>query len=338
MLKSAQSYEQILSDLKNKIYHPIYFLSGEEPYFIDRITEYASKHILTEEEKSFNQTIFYGKDVDAADISNASNRFPMMANHQVIIVKEAQEVKNFEDLVHYIQKPLKSTILIINYKYRSLDKRFKIYKALQETAIIFESKKLYDDKIPTWIVEYIKPKNYQIESKAAILLIEFLGNDLSKIANEIEKLIITLPDGMKIITPDHIEKNIGISKEYNNFELQNALIARNVVKANRIIRYFADNQKNHHISVTLTSLYYFFTKLLLYHSLKDKSRQNVAASLKIKPFFVSDYEKGARIYNINKVIRIISWLRDYDLKSKGFGNVSADAGDLLKELIYKILH
>ncbi len=338
MLKSAQSYEQIINDLKNKIYHPVYFLTGDEPFYIDKITDYAAQNILTPEEKSFNQTILYGRDVDAAAIINTAKRFPMMANQQLVIVREAQEVKNFEELIHYIENPLKSTILFLTYKYKSLDKRLKVYKALRENAIIMESKKLYDDKVPGWIASFLRSKDYQIEPKAAMLLTEFLGNDLSKIANETEKLIITLPQGMKIITADHIEKNIGISKEYNNFELQNALVSRNAVKANRIIRYFADNQKNHHISATITSLYFFFSKLLTYHFLKDRSRKNVAASLKINPYFVTEYEAAARIYKTKKVVLIISLLREYDLKSKGYGNVTTEPGDLLKELVFKILH
>lgn len=327
-----------MTDLKNKIYHPIYFLTGDETYYIDRITEYASKHILTEEEKSFNQTVMYGKDTDAAQITNTAKRFPMMANQQVVIVKEAQEVKNFDELVYYIQGPLKSTILILNYKYKNLDKRLKVYRALAENAVIFESKKLYDDKIPAWIAAHLKSQGYQIEPKAAALLTEFLGNELSRIANEIEKLLITLPDGMRIITADHIERNIGISKEYNNFELQNALVNKDPLKANRILRYFADNQKNHHISQTITHLYFFFSKLLLYHVLKDKSRQNVAANLKIHPYFVTEYENAGRIYNVRKTVMVISWLRDYDLRSKGYGNSSTEPGGLLKELVYKILH
>jgi DNA polymerase-3 subunit delta len=338
MRKSAQSYEQIIGDLQKKIYQPVYFLTGDEPYYIDKITDFAAKNILTPEEQSFNQTILYGKDSDAVGVTNHAKRFPMMANHQVIIVKEAQEVKNFDDLVHYIENPLKSTVLLLNYKYKTLDKRKKIYKALQQNAVIFESKKLYDDKVPGWIAGYLKQKKYQIEPKAAVLLTEFLGNELSKISNELDKLVLTLPEGMSIITADHIERNIGISKEYNNFELQNALVARDVLKANRIIRYFADNQKNHHISQTIIHLYFFYSKILLYHGLKDKSRQNVAASLKVHPFFVSEYEKAARIYNIKRTARIISWLRDYDLKSKGYGGSGSRPGDLMKELIYKILH
>ena len=338
MQKPALSYEQIVTDLKNKIYRPIYFLTGDEPFYIDRITNYASKHILTPEEQSFNQTILYGKDVDAASVINAAKRFPMMANQQVVIVKEAQDIKDFDNLIYYAEKPLKSTILILNYKYKNLNKNKKVYKAINENGVVFESKKLYDDKIPGWIASWLKKKNYQIEPKAAILLTEFLGNELNKIANELEKLMITLPEGMKIITADHIERNIGISKEYNNFELQKALVNRDPLKANRIVRYFADNQNNHSIIQTIIHLYFFYSKILLYHGLNDKSRQNVAASLKIHPFFVSEYEKAARIYNIKKTARIISWLREYDLKSKGYGSTGIGAGELLKELIFKILH
>lgn len=340
MQKPALSYEQIVNDLKNKIYRPIYFLTGDEPFYIDRITDYASKHILTPEEQSFNQTILYGKDVDAAAVINAAKRFPMMANQQVVIVKEAQDIKDFDNLIYYAEKPLKSTILILNYKYKNLNKNKKVYKAINENGVVFESKKLYDDKIPGWIASWLKKKNYQIEPKAALLLSEFLGNELSKIANELEKLMITLPEGMKIITADHIERNIGISKEYNNFELQKALVNRDPLKANRIVRYFADNQNNHSIIQTIIHLYFFYAKILLYHGLKpeDRSRQNVAARLKIHPFFVSEYEKAARIYNIKKTARVISWLREYDLKSKGYGSAGVGAGELLKELIFKILH
>ena len=338
MQKAAYSYEQILTDLSNKIYHPIYFLSGEEPYYMDNITNYIIKHVLTEEEKSFNQTILYGKETDAATITNTAKRFPMMANYQVVVVKEAQEVKDIDKLIYYFGEPLKSTILVINFKYKKLDKRKKVFKVIKENAVFLDTKKLYDDKIPGWISERLKKKNYNIEPKAAVIITEFLGNDLQKIENELDKLIITLPENIKIITPDHVERNIGISKDYNNFELQKALIERNPVKANRIIMYFAANQKNHHIASTITTLYFFFAKVLIFHVLKDKTRQNVAAALKINPYFVGDYEKAARVYSAGKVVRIISTLREYDMKSKGMGNISTGADGLLKELTYKILH
>ncbi len=338
MQKPAFSYEQIVTDLKNKIYHPIYFLTGDEPFYIDRITDYLAKHVLSPEEQSFNQTIIYGKDADAAKVINAAKRFPMMANQQLVIVKEAQEIQDFDNLVYYAENPLKSTILVLNYKYKNLNKNQKLFKAFSKNGVVFESKKLYDDKVPGWIASWLRKKNCQIEPKAAILLTEFLGNDLSKISNELDKLMITLPEGMKIITAGHIEKNIGISKEYNNFELQKALVNRDPVKANRIIRYFADNQANNSIIQTIIHLYFFYSRILLYHGLRDKSKSNVAASLKVHPYFVPEYEKAARIYTIKKTVRIISWLREYDLKSKGYGSTNVGAGELLKELIFKILH
>ncbi len=336
--QNSISIEQLFKDLQNKIYRPIYFLCGDEPYYIDKITEYILKSVLTEAEKAFNQTIIYGKDADAIAVTNSARRFPMMSNYQLVVVKEAQELKNFEELIHYIEKPLKSTLLVINYKYKSLDKRKKIYKALQDNAVFYESKKLYDNKIPDWISNNLTKRKYRIEPKAAMLLTEFLGNDLSRISNELEKLIIVINDNTKVITSQDIEKNIGISKEYNNFELQNALAAKDVMKANQIINYFAENQKNNNIVQTLSILYLFFSKVLVYHGLQDKSRNNVASQLKVSPYFLTDYETAARNYNGSKVIEIISLLREYDAKSKGFSNVSVGAGDLLKELIFKILH
>jgi DNA polymerase-3 subunit delta len=332
------SLEQLMKDLQNKIYHPIYFLCGDEPYYIDKITEFMMQNILNESEKAFNQTVIYGKDADASAVTNFAKRFPMMANYQLVVVKEAQELKNFEDLIHYIERPLKSTILVINYKYKALDKRKKITKVLQENAEIYESKKLYENKVPDWITNSLAKRKYKIEPKAAMLLTEFLGTDLSRISNELDKLVIVLADPSKMITSADIEKNIGISKEYNSFELNNALASRDVMKSNRIINYFADNQKNNNIVQTLSILYLFFSKVLIYHGLKDKSGNNAAVSLKVSPFFVSDYETAARNYSAAKVIKIISLLREYDAKSKGFGNVSSGAGELLKELIFKILH
>ena len=331
-------YEDIVSDLKKNIYSPIYFLMGDEPYYIDRITDYIQKNVLTESEKSFNLTVLYGKDTDIGTVINTAKRYPMMASHQVVIVREAQHLRKIEDLVYYAEKPLNSTILVINFKYQKLHKQKKVYKALEKNGVIFHSQKLYDDKIPGWINAYLKAKKYNIEPAAAMLLTEFLGNDLSKISNELQKLIITLPDDENKITPTHIEKNIGISKDYNNFELQNALTKRNVLKANKIINYFGQNPGQNPITLTITSLYFFFSKVLMYHFLQDKSQRNVAATLKINPFFVKDYQMAARNYNTKKVVDIIAILREYDLKSKGVRNLSTPTSDLLKELVYKIMH
>jgi DNA polymerase-3 subunit delta len=333
------NFEQIISDLKNKIYKPIYFLSGDEPYFIDLITKYINDNVLTDAEKSFNQSVLYGKETEMHTVINTAKRYPMMANYQVVIVKEAQNIKNIEDLIHYANTPLKSTVLVINYKYKTLDKRKKLYKALNENCVLFESKKLYDNEVPGWINGYLKNKNRTIDPSAGMLLTEYLGNDLSKIANELDKLIITLPDGEFNITSSHIERNIGISKDYNNFELHKALTQKNVLKANRIVNYFGHNPKDNPFTVTISSLYHFYSKVLSYHFIKDKrDKRNVAATLKVNPYFVGDYEKAAKNYNPKKTVEIISLLREYDLKSKGFNNVSTTHGELLKELVYRILH
>lgn len=331
-------HKEILQNLKNKIYKPIYFLMGEESYYIDLITDYISDNVLTEAEKAFNQTIIYGKDADITSIIHASSRFPMMANNQVIIVKEAQNIKKIEDLIFYAENPLKSTILVVNYKYKSIDKRKKLFKTLKKTGIIVEFKKKYENEIPNWIEQYLKNKNIKIEPSASILLSEYLGVELSKIANELDKLIITLPKNEKIITTSLIEKNIGISKDFNVFELQKALGIKNVLKSNRIINYFGENQKEHNITMVIALLYSYFIKVLKYHFAKDKSPRNIAITLKINPYFVSDYKIAATNYSSNKLFRIITYLREYDLKSKGVDSLNTDAGELLKELIYKILH
>lgn len=332
------TFETILSDLKNKKYVPIYFLMGDESYFIDKITDYISANVLTESDKAFNQTVLYGKDVDIASVINAAKRFPMMAEHQVIIVKEAQNINQIEDLVYYAENPLKSTLLVLNYKYKKLDKRKKLYKILDKSAVLFESKKLYDNQVPDWITKYLKTRNKEIQPTGALLLTEFLGSDLSKISMELEKLMITLPDGENLITPGHIEENIGISKDFNNIELQKALVKRDHLKAYRIVDHFGQNQKNNPFPVTIAMLYSFFNKVLVYYFLKDKSKMSVATALKINPFFVSDYQMAARVFPPKKAVPIISYLREYDLKSKGVGSVSASPGDLLKELVFKILN
>jgi DNA polymerase-3 subunit delta len=331
-------FDQIMSDLRNKKYAPIYFLMGEETYYIDEISEYIAANVLNETEKTFNQTVIYGKDSDIATVINAAKRFPMMANNQVIIVKEAQNIKNIENLIYYVEKPLKSTVLVINYKYKELDKRKKLFTTLDKSAVVFNSEKLYEDKIPGWISEYLHTKGYGITPDAAVLLTEFLGNDLSKIVNELTKLFITLPQGTTKISTDIIEKNIGFSKEYNNFELQKALATKDVLKANRIILHFAKNPADNPFVLTISSLYSYFIKVFKYHFLPDKSKTAVASALKIHPFFTGEYEAAARKYPPAKLVKIIEWLREYDLKSKGVGSYSASQGDLLRELVFKILH
>jgi len=334
----AASFEEIMSDLKNRIYKPVYFLAGEEPYYIDIITSYIEENVLQEAEKPFNQMIMYGEDTTMASIVETSRRFPMMSNHQVIILKEAQALKKIDDLAYYIEKPLLSTILVLNYKYKTLDKRTKLFKLIDSNAVYFESNRLRDYQVPQWIEKYLMLKGIKTEPNASAMLTEYLGTDLHKIVNELDKLLITLPPGKPVITTDLIEKNIGISKDYNNFELQKAVGERNILKANMIVHYFADNPKDNPINLTIASIFSYFSKLLTYHYLTDKSKNNVASVLKINPFFVRDYEISAEKYNVKKTVQIIALLRTYDMKSKGYGDLSSTPGDLLKELVYKILH
>ena len=331
-------FEQVLADLKNKKYKPVYFLTSDEPYFIDEIANYITENVLTEAERSFNQTIFYGKDAAVADIINTARRFPMMSEYQVVVVREAQYLKDIGKLSHYTENPLKSTILVINYKYNELDKRLKLYKSVKENGMLFEFKKLYDNQVADWVISYLESRGYKIDPSACVLLTEFLGNDLGKIAGELEKLIIAIDNNVKIITPVTIENNIGISKDFNNFELQKAIIEKDVLKANRIINYFDKNQKNNPLPLTITSLYFFFTKILALHYAENKSKNNLAAVLKVSYYFVDDYKKAARLYSVERIKRIISMLREYDLKSKGIGNLNTSFGGLLKELVYKIIH
>jgi DNA polymerase-3 subunit delta len=331
-------FDKLFGELKQKKYAPVYLFMGEEPYYIDLLTDYIANNVLSESDKVFNQIVLYGKDIDAVAIIDASRRFPMMSSHQVVIVKEAQNIRNIEELVHYTDKPLKSTILVINYKYKTVDKRKKLYNSIDKNGVVFNSEKLYEDKIPGWITKFLAHKGYSISPEAAALLTEYLGNDLGKVVNELEKLLLVLTDKNLKITPDIIEKNIGISKEYNNFELNKALVAKDVLKANRIITYFEKNPKDNPLVVTVSQLFTFFSKVFTYHFIPDKSRTSVASALKINPYFVAEYETAAKRYSPAKLVEIISALRECDVKSKGVGNSSASDGDLLKELVFKILH
>jgi DNA polymerase-3 subunit delta len=334
----AVTYEGIISDLKKRIFKPVYFLAGEEPYYIDLITGYIEENVLPEAEKSFNQIIYYGEDITVPLIIESARRFPMMASHQVVIVKEAQSLKKIDDLLLYVEKPQPSTILVINYKYKVIDKRTKLFKALDTHAVYFESARLRDYQVPAWIERFMMTKGIKTDPNASAMLTEYLGSDLHKIVNELNKLIITLPEGKPVITTSIIEKNIGISKDYNNFELQKAVGERNILKANMIVHHFANNPKDNPVTLSIASLFSYFSKLLAYHYLTDKSKNNVAAVLKVNPYFVKDYEISASKYNVSKTVQIISLLRTYDMKSKGFGDFSSEPGDLLKELIFKILH
>jgi DNA polymerase-3 subunit delta len=327
----------IVSDIKKGNLKPIYFLMGEESYYIDKISDFIEETVLDEAEKGFNQQVMYGRDATIEDIVGAAKRYPMMAERQVLIVKEAQDLsRNIEKLVSYAENPQPTTVLVLNYKYKKLDKRKKLYKVIAKSGFIFESKKLYENQVSDWIRRVLSGKNYQVEPKAAQMLVEFLGTNLSKISNELEKLMLILPEGT-IISPTHIEENIGISKDYNNFELRKAVGEKNVVKANRIIAYFAENPKNNPLVMTISLLNSFFTQLLLFHSLDDLSKNSVAKMLGVNPFFVDEYFLAARNYPMRKVAQVIAFLRDADIKSKGVG-ANQTHKDILKELLFKILH
>jgi len=336
---------EILAELKNRKYKPLYLLHGEEPYFIDMVGNYIEHSLLSEAEKGFNQTVVYGKDTDMMTVLNAAKRYPMMADYQVVLVKEAQDMKwgkeegdgkTIDPLLSYLERPLPSTILVFCYKYAKFDKRKKTYKAIDKNGLVFESVSLPDYKVAAWIESFVHEKKYRIGAQAAALLGEYLGNNLSKIANELEKLMLNVSAGQEI-TSKEIQDNIGISKEYNVFELQTALARRDVVKVNRIINYFDANQKANPLVLVFGNLYSYFSKVLRYHYAPDKSPNGIARELGISPYFVKDYEQAARTFNYGKTIQVISLLREYDVKIKGVES-NADNGELMKEMMFKILH
>lgn len=329
--------KQIINDIKNGNVKPIYLLTGDESYYIDKISDYIEKNVLAEEERGFNQMVLYGKDVSVQDIVSHSKRYPMMAEKQVVIVKEAQHLaRTIDQLSGYAVNPQPTTVLVLCYKYNKFDKRKKVYNLIKKNGMCFESKKLYENQVSEWIRKLLQAKGYKISPKASVLLVEFLGTDLSKINNELEKLQLVLSKE-KEITPLDIEENIGISKDYNNFELKKAIGERNVVKATRIINYFSQNQKDNPFVVTVTLLNTFFTQLLKYHGLTSRNPKTVASALGINPFFVSEYQVAAKNYPMKKVSAIVSHLRELDLKGKGVGATNISQADLLKELLVKII-
>jgi len=329
--------KQLVTDIKSGTIKPIYFLMGEEPYYIDKISDFIEQNVLLEEEKGFNQMVLYGRDVTIDDIVGNAKRYPMMAERQVLIIKEAQDLsRTIEKLVDYALNPQPTTLLVVNYKYKKIDKRKALYKAIKKIGVVYESKKLYENQVGEWIRRVLSPKDYSITPKAAQMLVEFLGTDLSKISNELEKLQIILPKGSQI-TPELIEENIGISKDFNNFELRKAVGNKNVVKAHQIANYFAENTKDNPMVVTVALLFNFFSQLLHYHGLNDKSSRSVAAALKINPYFVNEYITAARNYPMKKVSKVISTLREFDVKSKGVGANALPQGDLLKEMLVRIM-
>lgn len=329
--------KQLAADIKSRKLKPIYFLMGDEPYYIDKLSDFIQENVLAEEERGFNQMVLYGRDVSIDDIVGNAKRFPMMAEYQVIIVKEAQDLsRTIEKLVDYAKQPQPSTILVMNYKYKTIDKRKSLYKTLKKMGVVYESKKLYENQVADWIRRVLAPKDYTISPKASQMLVEFLGTDLSKISNELDKLQIVLPKGTQI-SPEHIEENIGISKDFNNFELRKAIGEGNVKKAHQIAIYFAENPRDNPMVVTVSLLFSFFSQLLYLHGLSDKSPRNVASTLKINPYFVNEYLTAARNFPMRRVSNVIATLREFDVKSKGVGANAVPQGDLLKELLVRIM-
>lgn len=328
---------KIVNNIKAGNIKPIYFLMGEEPYYIDKLSDFIEQNVLSEEEKGFNQTVLYGRDVTIDDIVSTAKRYPMMAERQVVIVKEAQELSRTIDKIEsYLENPMESTVLVFCYKYKTLDKRKKATKLLAQKGIVYESKKLYENQVGDWIKRVLAGKKYSIEPKAAAMLVEFLGTDLSKINNELEKLQIILPAG-STINPQHIEENIGFSKDFNNFELLKALGSRNQAKAFHIAHYFSENPKANPLVVTTGIVFGFFVKVLKYHGLKDKNPKNVAVALGISTYFLNDYDVALKNYPMKKVSQIITSLRKIDVKSKGVG-ANLSQADLLKEMLYTIFN
>lgn len=334
-----KDYADVLKELKNKIYHPIYFLEGEEAYFIDRISDFIEQKVLNDSEKSFNQFILYGKDTSVKQINDYARGYPMMGNYQVLIIKEAQNIKvdEWEFMIPYFEKPLKSTILVICHKHKKLDKRKKFAKTIAENSVLVTADKMYDNKLPAWISTFVKEEGYKISEPAAELMAEFVGNDLGRIATEIEKLIINIPKE-KTIDIDDITKNIGLSREYNSFELNRALAYRDVLKANRIINYFGANPKNNPAVVVIGTLFSYFQKVYIAHSSGARDKGSVASAIGINPFFADEYLVAMKNFPPKKTESILQTIGEYEMKFKGVNSTNTEHHDLMQEMIFKILH
>lgn len=340
MAKKEYVFEEIYRDIKARKFAPVYILMGEEPYFIDQITDLLIENVLEESERDFNQVVMYGADTSGASIINAARRFPMMSEYQLVVVREAQLIRDIELLTNYVKNPLKSTVLVINYKYKTLDRRKSLAVAADKTGIVFESKKIPDYKMPGFITAFLQQRSIGIENKAAQMLSDYLGNDLSRLSKELDKLSLILPENApKRVTPELIEQNIGISKEYNNFELIKALAVKDVLKANRIAQYFEKKPKSNPIQMTLPVLFNYFSNLLICYYTKDRSETGLMTALGLRGTFqVKDYQTGMRNYSAMKIFNLIGDIRTTDARSKGVGNTSVPDAELLKELLYKILH
>ena len=332
------TFDQIIQKLRSGKFSPIYFLQGEkEPYFVDIIADLIENEVLQEHEKSFDQRILYGKDIQADELIGLAKSFPMTAARKVVIVREAQDfAKQLPKMASYFEQPQPSTILVFCFKYKKVDKRKSFYKSLKKNSVIYESKPVYEDQMPQWIDKRLRGKGYEIEPKASQMLVDFLGNNLSKVDNELNKLVQVVGKEQRI-TPAIIEENIGISKDYNNFELTNALGKKQEVKAQRIVQYFASNPKNNPLLLTLGLLFNYFSNLITYHSLKDKNRSNVARKLGINPYFVGEISKAANNYSIRQCVNALQVIKKTDAQLKGIEANQISESDLLKILIVKIV-
>ena len=335
------SYEGIMKELMAGQYRPVYYLMGEEPYYIDKICDYIAEHALQPEERDFNQTILFGSDVNASQIADAVRRYPMMAERQVVIVKEAQNIKNTDALEKYVKQPLTSTVLVICHKNGKIDGRKREYvKAIQQAGIIFESVKVKERDLPAFIEGYLRQKEASIDNKSAQIIADSIGSDLSRLTSELDKVLIALPEGNKRVTPQIVEDQIGVSKDFNGFELRDAIVNRNIFKANQIINYFDKNPKAGSIYSFLPMLFNYFQNLMLaFYCPQKQSQEAVAQWLELKsPWAAKDYMTGMRNYTAMKTMQIISKLREIDAKSKGLDNPNTPPGELMKELIFYILH
>ncbi len=339
----ASSYNEIVSEIKGSSYAPVYFLQGEETFYIDDIIKRIEDNALDETQKSFNQVVLYGKDTSLVDVIGAARKYPMMGERQVVIVKEAQEMRDWTKeekqtlVINYIENPLPSTILVFGYKYKSIDKRTKFGKVIEKNSVFLNAKKLYDNQVPEWIRNFCKARQVQIEDGAVMMLSENIGNNLQRLANEIDKLLLNVKDGERIDTA-MVQRYVGISKDYNIFELQKALSSVNKQKAHSIANYFSSNPGNNPMVLTIYSLFSYFSKLLLIHHSQDKSERVIASLIGVNPFFVKEYLMAARIYPLGKVVQNIKFLHEADLQSKGIGFATKKEGSILTELVYKLMN
>lgn len=330
------SHEKIIADWEKKVFKPVYWLEGEEDYFIDKVMEYAEKKILTESEAGFNLSVYYGKDASWPDVINACRRYPMFSERQVVLLKEAQQMREIEKLEPYIENPLNSTVLVISYKEKRVDGRTKFAKLLKEKGVLLSTKKIYENQLPQWAEEIVKNHGYEISRKALMLLVDHIGNDLNRIENEIKKILVNLGK-RKTINEDDIQEFIGISKEFNVFEFQNAVVTKDLPRCIRIIQYFEANPKAGPIQLVLPSLYSFFSKLYMIYGIGSREEKTVATTLGVNPFFVKDYLQAVKLYSFPQVEKAILLLHQYNLKSVGVADSGTDDAPLLKEMVFKIV-